>query len=392
MYRSLSLCGLPAQGLKMFPTVSSVAQPGGFTNLLPLARKWDPDLYEQLATPAPVFSDGLTPCLELKSGQKRCVPGAFLIGNWQSSFKAGQSLVGAHPDIKQSSNAGCFGSWDGDGKGGGSKWLRSQRLPADFDASKKLVAALGCVTSLIFYPGFAGEYHMWWEKSYWPCKAACLNDPACSRGYYNDPGPRGQWACKAKALAAHDREVALPAAGATPALNATPPFLMRAFYGSRVKLIAIVRSPIDRLRTAFYGHVHYQKRYGKGAAGFHSYAVEQLGAWRACTEQYGVTRCAVHFEQLGKSQSDVFFHCDQARAYSCMQLAPTQSHVHLLTPSCPSTLRTADPRHVRALRARLAARLPARAAARTVRGLARVGRDAARHAAPRVGPPRAAHV
>ena len=30
--------------------------------------------------------------------------------------------------------------------------------------------------------------------------------------------------------------------------------------GQRAKLIAVVRSPIDRLRHAFYGHEHYQKR------------------------------------------------------------------------------------------------------------------------------------
>lgn len=119
------------------------------------------------------------------------------------------------------------------------------------------------------------------------------------------------WPCKAKALAAHDRAVLLPATGSAPALNVTPPYLLRAFYGARIKLIACLRSPIDRLRHAFYGHPHYQRRYGVGAPGLHAYVREQLAGWRTCVIRYDVRRCAIHFEQLGAEQSDIFFHADQ---------------------------------------------------------------------------------
>lgn len=87
------------------------------------------------------------------------------------------------------------------------------------------------------------------------------------------------WPCKAKALAAHDRAVYLQRAGSHPALNVTPPFLMRSFYTSHVKLLAIVRSPIDRLRHSFYSHPHYRKRSGRGADGMRSYVDEQTRGW-----------------------------------------------------------------------------------------------------------------
>ena len=90
------------------------------------------------------------------------------------------------------------------------------------------------------------------------------------------------------------------------ALNATPPFLMRHFYATgRVRFIALLRSPIDRLRHAFYTHVHYPKRYGRSADGLHSYVAEQAAGWDACVIRFGRWRCAIHFEQV-RLAGDVF--------------------------------------------------------------------------------------
>ena len=62
------------------------------------------------------------------------------------------------------------------------------------------MAALGCVTQLTFYPGFAGRFHKWWEEKYWPCKASCAQDKACWRHYFSNDGR--VWQCKGQALAA----------------------------------------------------------------------------------------------------------------------------------------------------------------------------------------------
>jgi N-acetylgalactosamine 4-sulfate 6-O-sulfotransferase len=160
-----------------------------------------------------------------------------------------------------------------------------------------------------FYPGFAGRFHKYWEEAYWPCKEACVADrTGCGRSYYE----KEQWeTCKPRALANHDQSVALPATVSSPALNATPPLIMKAFFGSAVKLIVLLRDPVDRLRHAFYGHPHYGKRYGKSAEGLAKYSIEQEGGWRACERRYGAERCAVHFEQLSREEAAVFFHCDQ---------------------------------------------------------------------------------
>ena len=302
------------------PSTAATAGVVGLQQALSRAAfDWEPELYAELGAAGPAAFDPAlrSPCLTqppaAKKGGRRCVPGAFLIGNWQSNAKGLGAIVGTHPDIVSVGNDKCYGAWTDDA--GGRRWLSKGMAKVAFDPERQLVAALGCVTALNFYPGFAGRYHKFWEREYWPCKAACTKDKECSRTYYDASNPRGMWMCKGRALAAHDRAVSLavsPAgAGGANNLTLTPPYLMRAFYGSRVKLIATVRSPVDRLRHAFYSHVHYRRRYGEGASGLHAYATEQAAGWRACVASYSAKRCAIHFEQLGPAQNDVFFHSDQ---------------------------------------------------------------------------------
>ncbi|KAL1530812.1 hypothetical protein AB1Y20_001708 [Prymnesium parvum] len=274
-----------------------------------LARRWEPQLYADLPSLPPPFAPNYTsPCLRTSDGILRCVPGAFLLGGWQCGARSLGALLASHPDLQPVGNDGCFGAWRDDS--GARRWLRRAPPPA-FEPRRQLLAALGCVTALQFYPGFAGRFHKVWEEHYWPCKARCMATASCAQSYYDTK----QWRCKAAALRAHDAAVRLPPAGdGSAAVNATPPYMMLSFYRTRVKLLALLRSPIDRrgrLRHAFYAHVHYPKRYGRSAEGLHSYVLEQVGAWEACAARFGRFRCAIHFEQLGKEQSDVFFHCDQ---------------------------------------------------------------------------------
>ena len=302
------LLALTTAALLALATVRTITAPSVAEHpaLAQLASRWEPELYAELGAVGPALFDPTlrTPCVADKGGLVRCVPGAFLIGNWQSNSKGLGAAIGAHPDIMGVGNDRCFQTWTDDK--GGRRWLR-QTAPAGFDARRQLLAALGCVTMLTFYPGFAGRFHKFWEKEYWPCKAKCVREKACEKTYYQ----REMWPCKQAALAAHDRAALLPTTASTPALNVTPPYLLRAFYGARVKLVACVRSPIDRLRHAFYTHPHYAKKYGQGAAGLHAYAMEQRAGWQACVQSYGARRCAIHFEQLGAAQDGVFFHADQ---------------------------------------------------------------------------------
>ena len=272
-----------------------------------LASDWEPELYAEMQQKPPAkFLPGLrTPCVNTADGM-RCVPGAYLLGNWQSNPKGLGILTSSHPNITEVGNHRCWAHHTNDK--GGRTWLR-QTPAAGFDPKHHLMAALGCVTALTFYPGFAGRYHKYWEQSYWPCKAACQSNRTCWRSYFE---PHGQvWPCKAAALAQHDRAVHLAPTATEGALDVTPPYLMRAFYGTNVKLIATVRNPTDRLRHAFYSHPHYARKYGKGSAGLLTYAREQTAGWYACARAFGAKRCAIFFEQLGQEPNDVFFHCDQ---------------------------------------------------------------------------------
>ena len=140
---------------------------------------------------------------------------------WQLAVErqgTGSAHLRASRRREHAGNDRCYGSWADDR--GGRKWLR-QAPPTGFEPATQLLAAVGCVTALNFYPGFAGRFHKVWEKEYWPCKAACTQEPSCARSYYE----KHMWRCKASALAAHDAAVHLPAdqLHSLPPLNVTPP-------------------------------------------------------------------------------------------------------------------------------------------------------------------------
>ena len=95
--------------------------------------------------------------------------------------------------------------------------------------------------------------------------------------------------------------------------EATPPYVMRALYGSspKVRLLAVVRNPTDRLESSFWLHQHYPKKYGKSAEGLHAYVLEQTAAFASCERAHGTRKCAFMFELIDRKYSDVFFHADQ---------------------------------------------------------------------------------
>ena len=64
------------------------------------------------------------------------VPGAFLIGNWQSNTKGLAALTASHPNVSSVGNDRCWQHWNTDA--GGRKWLR-QALPSGFDAQRQLL-------------------------------------------------------------------------------------------------------------------------------------------------------------------------------------------------------------------------------------------------------------
>ena len=77
-----------------------------------------------------------------------------------------------------------------------------------------------------------------------------------------------------------------------------------------LRLIALLRNPVDRLYSAYFYYGHYAARYGASAAGFHDFAVAQVEAYKACPASSTLHTCAVEgygrAEQLVKGMYAMF--------------------------------------------------------------------------------------
>ena len=77
-----------------------------------------------------------------------------------------------------------------------------------------------------------------------------------------------------------------------------------------LRLIAVLRNPVDRLYSSYFYYGHYAARYGASAAGFHDFAVAQLEAYSACPSSKSRRECSVEgysrAEQLVKGMYAMF--------------------------------------------------------------------------------------
>lgn len=236
-----------------------------------------------------------------------CLPFAHVLGAWHTFEEEAliePLLKHANADLRKGS---CFNHWDGEE--GAGKWVSSFGEGAP--ESRPVINT--CNSGLSWYPAFAGRFLASWSSAYWPCKEEELKKlKAVGKGegdYYRDT----MWPkCRMPALAAHDKAVGTGGVGK----EATPPYVMRTLYGNSVKLITVLRNPVDRLETAFWQHKHYPEQYGNSSHGLHAYVEEQTGAFTKCEKKEGggskgARRCAFLFEMLGKDEDSTFFHADQ---------------------------------------------------------------------------------
>ena len=274
---------------------------------------------------APPFDEGLlNPCIREDGGQVRCIPAVHVTGGWHSFVEEGLGpLLSAHPHIQLGDKGTCFNGWEDD-PAGPAKWFGGW----DMQPMADQLLVQSCTPLLSFYPSFPSGYLNAFLNAYWPCKAAEVAAlKAAGRGegeYYSGV----MWSkCRPRALAAHDLAVGT---GGGLGHELTPPFVMRSVYGNRTaRVVALLRSPIDRLETSFWAHPHYPKKYGNDADGLHAYAAEQTGAFAACETTHGARRCAFLFEMLEKQ-------C----ATSISRPSPT--HSSLCPPTHPMALRPRD--------------------------------------------------
>ena len=243
----------------------------------------------------PAFEAGrANPCYT-DAGKEVCLPAVHVVSGWHMFSDESLNWMKAVPEL-ESRPGGCFDDWGEDDKNS-RQWIgQFGKAPPP-----STMILTHCNKLLTWYPAFAGRYTSAWGKAYGPCKA---RESAKPGDYYAN----AMWqVCRPAALAAHDAAMGVGGAGH----EATPPFVMKALYGPRVKVISALRNPVDRLETSFWSHRHYPAKYGANPHGFQRYIEEQGGAFENCAAKHGARRCAYLFELLGPEQGEVFFHCDQ---------------------------------------------------------------------------------
>ena len=334
---------------------------------------------------APPFDEGLlNPCIHEDGGRVRCIPAVHVTGGWHSFVEEGLGpLLSAHPHVKLGDKGTCFNGWEDD-PDGPTKWFGGWEVQPMAD----LLLVQSCTPLLSFYPSFPSGYLNAFLNAYWPCKAAevaALKAAGRGEGEYYDGA---MWSrCRPRALAAHDLAVGTGGLGH----ELTPPFVMRSVYGNRTapRVVALLRSPIDRLETSFWAHPHYPKKYGSSADGLHAYAAEQTGAFAACETKHSARRCAFLFEMLEKQcaaaspplthpPTPPCAHPPIRWPRACAAAAAVLLPCLLSHPPAPTRLAQVRrrllprgpgyPRRVRALCRRVAARLPRLAACAARRG------------------------
>ena len=224
-----------------------------------------------------------TPCLG-----SVCLPAVHVLTGWHmlSPEDGVRPFLARHPQI-EIRERGCFNLW-GSSDAGAEAWVRSWGGPPA-DAST-LVATTACSTKILtWHPEYAGRFWTAGLQRYEQCREA--NRSSCD------------------ALRAHEEAIGSGGTGH----EAVPPFVLRTLYGSshKIRLIATLRSPVDRLETAFWFHKQFWAAKGPSAAGLHAYATEQVREFGKCALEFSARRCAFLFERLGPQQASAFWHCNQ---------------------------------------------------------------------------------
>lgn len=313
-----------------------------------LLESLDPDLFAALPPRAGAWEAGAhPPCFaeeKAHSAARRCLPDYHVVGAWQSGGQAFNAKLGAHPDVREGAKPHFWNepakkveqyldlfaarAREADGVSGNGDGAEKEESLRVGDASPGVLANTWTESR---------RMHRAFEKSVAACWQACqtLSDDApdaASGGDARTPRRRcvdGDVESDGCIFRAAARDAVVNGSAAATSLLSTPlsvPHLMRHAYGEKaVKIIALVRSPLARLRAAFAHYAHYAERFGEGEAGFDAFVEtfaeafercekDALGRRRAANLKPAFstrTECAFHFEALGPVHEKVFYHCDQ---------------------------------------------------------------------------------
>ena len=284
----------------------------------------------------PILPDFLesqkNPCLSLSHPRRpTCLPTVHVISGWHAlTDEALMPWLGSVPGIEVRSGH-CFGQWSGDD--GILRWLDSFGGPPA-DTSTLLLAAGACSMKLLTWqPEYAGRFLSAMNAAYRACRERETANSSARASFAKE---RDWQICHAQAVREHDAAVGTGGSGR----EATPPFVLRAVYGSRARIVSALRHPIDRLENAYYFHAQLFGRFGPTPAGLEVFVRTTLSEFARCERAHGGTRrcahllkgsacytpqysvihrytryvrcrCAHLFEALGPEEESSFWHCNQ---------------------------------------------------------------------------------
>lgn len=255
------------------------------------ARSLCPDVFDGL--PLEFDPEYKTPCWYNETeGKRHCIPFFYILGNFQSGVRDLSLRLALHPDVVSPTNAAPH-FWDERHPWG--QYVANYDRAVPFIESNPGRTVVGDVSASTFaFTWTASDrLHMPWIEAILKCRDACQQKQPCIAD-----------TCYAEAAAAYP-----PLSGGGAKL--TLPWLMRQAMGKNVRLIIMLRDPVERLHAAFWHYEHYQKKYGESETGFTTFAMEMMGHFNKCTQTHSVRECALAFESLAQEFEDVFFHADQ---------------------------------------------------------------------------------
>ena len=330
-----------------------------------LLESLDPDLFAALPPRAGAWEEGAhPPCfVDDASKRRRCLPDYHVVGAWQSGGQAFNAKLGLHPDVREGAKPHFWNEPDkpmnayldlfaaraeetddavqitrvGDASPGvlANTWTESQRMHRLF---KDAVAA--CWQACQNLPDTFNSGNASGSDEHTPTPRRLCVDGDANKSAPGCIERAARIDAVVNGSASDFFESAFPEnalSSESLPLRSTPlsvPHLMRHAYGAKsVKIIALVRSPLARLRAAFAHYAHYAKEFGEGEDGFVKFVDFFIDKFERCeTEEkekrtkketlpddaIGHTRsftprttCAFHFEALGPDFEKVFYHCDQ---------------------------------------------------------------------------------
>jgi hypothetical protein len=277
------------------------------------ARRVAPDVFDLFGDRGygpPYDGRFANPCWRnATSGELRCLPALYILGGFQcGAADLTKRLLAASNlalGLKPSSDFWIRGS----------EWrlesfvtqVVGTAVPAIEAAPATKLTLISSLAMLTFTWSANRRVHGSYHRAFSECAKPCRRErppeahsAACaSRTYRMDHCYRHAWASDpAGPLRPLGQELTLPR-------------LMVRAHGDRLRVVALLRNPCDRVWSAYFTYSQFPRRYGDSEAGVARYFRNMSSALAACARAHGMRACATRFKALGHRWSKVFYGADQ---------------------------------------------------------------------------------